>query len=40
MFLLDGTTFIIIFPEEPHMPLIHGEEGPKEVRKVVFKIKA
>ncbi len=40
IFDLNGDTFIIIFPEEPHMPLIHGENGPKEIKKVVFKIKA
>ncbi|WP_300357043.1 YhcH/YjgK/YiaL family protein [Fusobacterium sp.] len=40
VFELNGDTFIILFPEEPHMPLIHGENGPKEIKKVVFKIKA
>lgn len=40
LFELNGDTFIILFPEEPHMPLIHGENGPMEIKKVVFKIKA
>lgn len=39
-FDLNENTFIILFPEEPHMPLIHGEDGPKEIKKAVFKIKA
>lgn len=40
LFELNGDTFIILFPEEPHMPLVHGENGPMEIKKVVFKIKA
>ena len=40
LFDLNGDTFIILFPEEPHMPLIHGENGPMEIKKAVFKIKA
>lgn len=40
LFELNGDTFIILFPEEPHMPLIHGEKGPMEIKKAVFKIKA
>lgn len=40
IFDMSEDTFIIVFPEEPHMPLIHGEKGPMEIKKAVFKIKA
>ncbi len=39
LFDLNEDTFIILFPEEPHMPLIHGENGPMEIKKAVFKVK-
>lgn len=39
LFHMTNDTFIIIFPEEPHMPLIQTEEGRKTIRKAVFKVK-
>ena len=31
--------FLIVFPDEPHMPLIAKDNEPKYLKKVVFKIK-
>ena len=31
--------FLIVFPDEPHMPLIAKENEPKALKKAVFKIK-
>lgn len=38
-FLLNNDTFIILFPEEPHMPLLETEKKLKKVKKAVFKVK-
>lgn len=37
-FVLNEDTFIILFPEEPHMPLLESEKGFKKVKKAVFKV--
>ncbi|MGL5351323.1 MAG: YhcH/YjgK/YiaL family protein [Cetobacterium sp.] len=31
--------FLVVFPDEPHMPLIAKNNEPTELKKVVFKIK-
>lgn len=38
-FNMTKDNFFIAFPDEPHMPLIAKNNEPKEVKKVVFKIK-
>ncbi|MGL4999887.1 MAG: YhcH/YjgK/YiaL family protein [Cetobacterium sp.] len=35
---MTNDNFLIVFPDEPHMPLISKENNPKELKKVVFKI--
>lgn len=37
-FMLNGTNFLIVFPNEPHLPLLSVEKI-KKIKKVVFKIK-
>lgn len=37
-FKLDGTNFLMCFPEEPHMALIKTGEKPEAVKKVIFKV--
>ena len=37
-FMLNGTNFLIVFPNEPHLPLLSVKKI-KKIKKVVFKIK-
>lgn len=39
VFLMNDDTFIIFFPEEPHMTLLQVDNEPKNIKKVIFKIK-
>ena len=36
---MNKDNFLIVFPDEPHMPLISKDNEPKELKKAVFKIK-
>lgn len=38
LFTLEPGNFAIFFPDDGHMPMIHLEELPAQVKKVVFKI--
>ena len=35
--ILNGKNFLIVFPNEPHLPLLKVDKV-KEIKKVVFKI--
>ena len=37
-FEMNNKNFLIVFPEEPHMPLISLDNEEKTIKKVVFKI--
>ena len=38
-FLMTDDTFIMFFPEEPHITLLQVDEKPEEIKKVIFKVK-
>ena len=36
-FMLNGTNFLIVFPNEPHLALLK-VNTPKEIKKIIFKV--